>query len=110
VAIDLTTETLIPLAVAAKLVPPGRNGKRTHISTLLRWILRGAKSPSGQLVRLEAARLGSRWVTSRAALQRFAEKLTPVLNDATAPRQIRGPGQRQRASERAARELAKEGI
>jgi hypothetical protein len=99
---DLTTENPIPLAAAAKFVPPGRNGRRTHLSTLLRWILRGARSPSGELVRLEAARLGSRWVTSREALQRFAERLTPRLSDEPVSPSPRTARQRQRASERAA--------
>ena len=102
---DLTTETPLPLAAAAKLVPPGRNGKRTHLSTLLRWILKGAKSPSGEIVRLEAARLGSRWVTSREALQRFAEALTPSLSETPAASLPRAPTARRRASERAEAEL-----
>jgi len=74
---DTTLETPIPLAEAAKLIPPAGQGKRTHLSTLLRWILRGARNPAGQVVRLAAVRLGNRWMTSREALQRFAEALTP---------------------------------
>jgi hypothetical protein len=107
--LDLTSETPLPLAAAAKLVPPGRNGKRTHLSTLLRWILQGAKSPSGEIVRLDAARLGSRWVTSREALQRFAAALTPRLEDEpmSSPR---SPAARRRASDQAANELDKIGI
>jgi hypothetical protein len=108
--LDLTTETPLPLATAAKLVPPGRNGRRTHLSTLLRWILRGAKSPSGVVVRLEAARLGSRWLTSREALQRFSAALTPRLDSATPPSGHRTPKQRERASERADRELDEAGF
>jgi hypothetical protein len=77
--IDLTSETPIPLAQAAKLVPPGRSGKKTHLSTLFRWITQGCKAPNGEVVRLEAIRLGSRWMTSREALQRFAEALTPDI-------------------------------
>jgi hypothetical protein len=106
---DLTTETPLPLSAAAKLIPPGRGGKRTHLSTLLRWILRGAKSPSGEVVKLEGLRLGSRWVTSAQALQRFAERLTPRLGGgAVSP--ARTPKQRERATTRAARELEKAGI
>jgi hypothetical protein len=108
--LDLTTENPIPLAAAAKFVPPGRNGRRTHLSTILRWVVRGARSPSGELVRLEAARLGGRWITSREALQRFAERLTPRLSDEPMSPSPRTPGQRRWASERAARELEKVGI
>jgi hypothetical protein len=75
--LDLTAEQPISLEAAARLIPPARNGKRCHLSTLLRWITDGAKAPGGARVRLEAVRLGGRWVTSRGAIQRFAEKLTP---------------------------------
>ena len=46
--IDLTTETPLSLAAAAKLLPPARNGRRCHLSTVLRWILRGAAVLPGQ--------------------------------------------------------------
>jgi hypothetical protein len=108
--IDLTTETPIPLVAATALIPPGRNGKRTHLSTLLRWILNGAKGPSGDVVRLKAVRLGGRWMTSREALQRFAERLTPRVADVASDPTPRTPAARQRSSERAARELEQIGI
>jgi Protein of unknown function (DUF1580) len=108
--LDLTTETPIPLAEAYRLVPPGRNGKRTHLSTLLRWILTGAKHPTtGERIRLEALRIGSRWLTSRQALQRFAERLTPSVVDAP-PVAPRTSGKRRRAADRAGEELDKIGI
>jgi hypothetical protein len=104
--IDLGTETPLSLAAATRLIPPGRNGKATALSTLLRWILRGAKASDGQTVRLEAIRLGGRWMTSTAALQRFAERLTPQLDPT--PAVVRSPAARGRASERAGRELDRE--
>ena len=52
----------------------------THIGTVLRWILTGLKSPAGELVRLEGIRIGGKWLTSKEAMQRFAERLTPDLN------------------------------
>jgi hypothetical protein len=107
--LDLTIETPLPLADACRLVPPARRGKRTHLSTLLRWILTGAKSPTGELVKLEALRLGNRWVTTRGALQRFAEALTPHT-DGQAPIPPRTPTARRRASERAGKELEALGI
>jgi hypothetical protein len=60
-------------------------------------------------VRLEAVRLGGRWVTSREALQRFAERLTPRSDSkpALAPRSM---AKRQQANERAAKELDQIGI
>jgi hypothetical protein len=107
--LDLTIEKPLPLADACQLVPPARRGKKTHLSTMLRWILTGAKSPSGELVKLEALRLGNRWVTSREALQRFAERLTPST-DSLAQAAPRTPAARQRASEKAAMQLEAIGI
>lgn len=108
---DLTTEKPITLAEACRLVPPGRGSKRTHLSTLIRWITVGAKAPNGQTVRLEGLRLGGRWITSREALQRFAVRLTPRLADNPAPAPSpRTTRQRQRASEAAGKELERIGI
>jgi hypothetical protein len=108
--IDTTTEKLIPLNAAAGLVPPARRGKRTHLSTLLRWILKGAKGPAGEVVYLEGIRIGHRWMTSREALQRFAERLTPRPTSAVPVSPPRTPGQRRRAAEAAERELDRIGI
>jgi hypothetical protein len=102
--IDFTAEEPLSLAAAAKLVPPARRGKRCHLSTILRWIIKGSKAPDGTVVRLEACRLGGRWLTSREALQRFSDQLTPRL-DAEALTVPRSPGKRRRASDRAAAEL-----
>ena len=107
--IDITAESTLTLTEAARLVPPGHGGKKTHISTLLRWILDGVTSPSGEKVRLEGARLGSRWITSKEALQRFMDRLTPAVSEAPTPAP-RTPTQRQRAAERAGEELDKIGI
>jgi hypothetical protein len=69
--IDLRTETKLSLAQAARLVPPTRQDKQVHVSTILRWILRGVRD-----VRLEAVRVGGRWVTTHEALERFSAALT----------------------------------
>ena len=60
--LDLTAEKPISLAEACKLVPPARQGKRTHLSTLLRWIISGVRNPSGQIIRLDGIRIGGRLV------------------------------------------------
>jgi hypothetical protein len=106
--LDITAETPISLAAAARLVPPARRGKRTHLSTLLRWILTGATAPDGSRVRLDAVRLGGRWMTTLGALQRFAAALTPRVGD-EAPASARSPTARTRASERADAELTRRG-
>jgi hypothetical protein len=113
--LDLKTETPIPLAEAAALIPPARGGKKTHLSTLLRWIVKGVRSPIGETVRLEAIRLGGRWMTSREALQRFAERLTPPLisftdgslSSASPPLTL---SRRERAAAQAGRELDRLGF
>lgn len=107
--IDLSNEATLSLPEAAKLIPVGRQGRPLNISTLLRWILSGAKAPDGEVVRLDAIRLGSRWITSKEALARFSERLTPRMNAETQPKP-RTPTQRQHASRRAARALEKAGI
>lgn len=67
----LTDEPLVPLREALAFF--GKvNGKPPRISTLTRWILRGVRA--GKLrVKLEAVRQGVRWMTSKAAVQRFLE-------------------------------------
>jgi hypothetical protein len=60
-------------------------------------------------VRLEAVRLGNRWMTSREALQRFTERLTPRIDDNPVPAP-RPAARRRRASERAEAELERLGV
>ena len=43
-----TTEKPISLNIAAGLVPPSR-GKKTHISTIIRWITHGSRGPDGAI-------------------------------------------------------------
>jgi hypothetical protein len=69
--IDLASESLITFAQAAKLRPPSRGGRPTHVSTICRWATRGIRG-----VKLEVIRLGCVTYTSREAMQRFAEALT----------------------------------
>lgn len=73
----LLNETTLSLTDACKILPTGRNGSKPHIGTLTRWINDGVTTADGTNVRLEALRLGGKWVTSKEALQRFAERLTP---------------------------------
>src|SRR5262245_33527542 len=106
--IDLRTETPLSLAQAARMLPPGRRGRPVTLSCILRWVMDGVRLPTGDTVRLEAIRMGGRWLTSVEALERFAAGQTPRLGDS--PDVPRTPGRRLRASERAARQLEKLGI
>jgi len=77
-AASLLDESPLTLAEAAKALPPLRGGKRVHLATLYRWVSRGVAG-----VRLESLRLGRTVVTSREALQRFAERLGARVEPAT---------------------------
>jgi hypothetical protein len=105
--IDLANESLIGLAQAAVTLPPGRLGKKVHFSTILRWVLKGGRTPDGR-VQLEAIRLGGRWLTSREALQRFADRQTPdYTQQIAAPRTSAA---RLRAALRAEQALIRMGV
>src|SRR5579864_3422471 len=107
--IDLTHESALSLRDVAKLIPPARLGKPVSFQCVLRWVLDGSLSPSGERVKLEAIRLGSRWITSREALQRFAERLTPPsANSPTS--HMHTSRHRRLAAEQAERELNQMGI
>jgi hypothetical protein len=124
-AIDLVNEQTFPLADAAKYLPAGRHGlrpkddegkpigprrrARVNFSTLLRWITKGVTAPDGGCVRLDAVRLGNKWITSKEALQRFAEALTPAIGGAAQPT-ARTPARRKSAAERAGAKLERAGI
>jgi hypothetical protein len=104
--INISSEPTIPLTTVCREL--GADGKALSLSTVLRWILKGVRGPHGQRVRLRACRLGGRWITSRSAVQEFANQLTPRIDDpAPAPRT---PGQRRRAVELAKQQLEKVGI
>jgi len=75
-AIDLEREQVLSLRQATDSLPRLRQGRRVHISTVYRWISRGVGG-----VRLEAVKLGRTLVTSREALQRFADRLTEDAGD-----------------------------
>jgi hypothetical protein len=107
--IDLQNETAVSLSGAAKILPAGRRGRPVSLSCILRWVVDGVKTPNG-VVRLEAVRLGSRWITSHEALSRFADRLTPKFDAAESPPRPRTAAQRRRASEQAAAELDRLGI
>jgi len=87
VCINVWTEQLITFRTLAKRLPPGRNGRMVAISTIHRWRLHGTRG-----VRLEAASVGGRWVTSEEAFQRFSDRLGETKNGGASeasPRPVR---------------------
>lgn len=61
---------VLSITQAARFYP-----RKTHSSTIIRHITKGIKTPAG-VVKLEATRIGGRWVTTREAIDRFSERLT----------------------------------
>lgn len=101
-------ESVISLQDAANDLPSGmKPGKPIHFSTLWRWVLRGCLAIDGRRVRLEAVRLGGRWLTSREALQRFSDALS---HDQADEPKTRTPTGRKRDISTARKKLEKMGI
>jgi hypothetical protein len=98
----------LALSAAGRLFPGHRGGAAVDPSTVFRWVTQGAKAPTGELVKLEAVRVGGRWLTSRGAVARFVAALTPPADPTPAPRP-RSAAQRKRASEAAGKKLGKAG-
>jgi hypothetical protein len=108
----------LSMSQAARRFPSYRRDRPVNPSTIWRWINEGVKLPDGQRVRLEAARLGGRWLTSIPALARFLEAQTPHLGADTprpraasgAPPALHTPRERRQAADRAGEELTIIGI
>jgi hypothetical protein len=82
-AIEILVETLVTIPQASALLPPDETGRRPHIATIYRWMLRGVKG-----VRLETCLVGGKRFTSHEALQRFSEAVTRAAQGkAAVPRQ-----------------------
>jgi hypothetical protein len=99
------------LGATARLLPAHRGEGRASATTIWRWITLGTRTADGRVVRLEAARVGGRWLTSRAALGRYAAALTPPADPrpTTPVTPTRTVAARQRASERANADLERRG-
>jgi hypothetical protein len=106
---SILSESKISLCEAAALLPGNRPGKRVSFSTVWRWVMRGVLAADGETrVRLEAVRVGAKWVTSHEAIARFSEALTPDLGGGAAT--ARTPVERKRAASAASKRLEAIGI
>jgi hypothetical protein len=93
-------ETLTRLA---RLIQPSRKDRPTSFGCIWRWATSGVQGPNGQRIYLEVARLGGKLISTPGAIRRFVLAQTPHDDIAAAtPRTMR---QRQRAAEKAGREL-----
>jgi hypothetical protein len=100
----------LTLTQAAKRLPRTRQGKPVTLGCVWRWVLNGVWLPGGgQRLRLEACRLAGKWITTPGAIRRFILGQTPNL-DGERPLMPRSASARQRASERAAKELERQGV
>jgi Protein of unknown function (DUF1580) len=108
---QLLTETILTLAAAARRLPGHRDGTHCNPSTIWRWGRKGAKSPGGQRIYLEMARMGGKWVTSLEAMQRFCDALTPAPDETATPSPAT-PTTKQIAkrADRAGRDLERMGV
>jgi hypothetical protein len=96
--IDTTAEKMIRVGEAANHIPG-----HPHVATVWRWALRGVRG-----VKLETVLVGAQRFTSHEAIERFIVATTAKANGESAP--VRTPRQRERAIDRAEKELAAEGI
>lgn len=103
----LDGEALLGLADAAKLLPGYRGNASLDPSCVLRWVLTGSKSARGKVVKLEAIRMGNRWLTSREALARFSAALSAVPGETPTPPPT--PAAQGRAGKQAAKKLVELG-
>jgi len=92
----------LSLSAAGRLFPGHRGGAAVDPSTVFRWVTRGTRTTGGAPVKLEAVRVGVRWLTSRGAVARFVAALTAASDPAPA---AASPVPRRRASEKAAAAL-----
>ena len=109
VAAEVAAGDVLTCPQLARRCPSTRQSRPLHPSTVLRWMLSGVRTAAGLTVRLEAVRLGGRWVTSAAAYQRFVEAQTPSLKANPMPR-TPTPTQAAKRAERAAKALEQVGI
>jgi hypothetical protein len=99
----------VTLRQLTKLLPHKRNDKPITLSCVLRWVLDGARTASGERVRLEAVRLAGAWVSTPGALQRFIARQTPDLDHEKMPVTSRAQSARERAAARAGQRLQAQG-
>jgi hypothetical protein len=83
IAAEILGGSGLSLSQAARRFPPFRETKPIAPSTIFRWIAEGVRLPNGSRVRLEAVRLGGRWLTSVPAIERFIARQTPKLDTDT---------------------------
>src|SRR6185437_9639315 len=97
---QITREGAISVTAAAAIFGEFRRGTPTRRQTVVRWMLHGVRLPSGERVKLEHYRIGSRLITSRARCLNFLDRQQqPETKQTAAPK-------RNKAAREAGRRLA----
>jgi hypothetical protein len=100
----LNGEQLYSFTAIAPKIPGHRGNAHTNASTVFRWVTRGVRTASGEVVKLEAVRLGTSWKTSLEAVARFSAKLTEAATATPSSAPVATPKQYKRAADKASRE------
>jgi hypothetical protein len=106
---SILSESVLSLAQGARIVPSGRSSGRRSPTTIWRWIRQGALTPDGRRVYLQALKVGSQWVTSLQAMERFFQELTP-RPDSTMPGHVSTGAERTRRARQAADRCQQAGL
>ena len=106
--IDVMTETIVdfPAACRHPALRNSRTGKASSLASLYRFIQRGARSVSGERVKLETIRLPAGMRTSTEAVERFIR----ALNDPDAMPPAPRSASRKKQVDRAEAELQAAGF
>jgi hypothetical protein len=99
---EIRTHGGLKLSAVGKQFPAARGEGCVNPATVWRWAHEGAKTPTGERVKLEVVRVGMSWLTSQAALDRFVVALTSASTPSAGGRDIKIPNPSKRES-RAAR-------
>jgi hypothetical protein len=92
----------LSLSAAGRLFPGHRGGKSVDPSTVFRWVTKGLRTTAGRVLKLEAVRVGGRWLTSNPAVARFVTALTDAAVPTDSPTvPTRTPDASHRAARRA---------
>jgi len=103
--IDLSTETVVCPADAAKTLPCRRSGKRCNVATIYRWMTNGVRG-----IKLESICVGASRCTSKEALQRFFDALTAQADGQPVQQPQRLTKSRRKQIEAAEKRLEKAGV
>lgn len=98
------------LSAAGHQFPGHRRNGTVDPSTVFRWVTKGMRTQDGRVVRLEAVRVGGRWLTSGGAVARFVQALTDAAHPSSIPAApARSSNAREKANAAAVAALAARG-